>query len=159
MAPLWSLLSAVWLVYSRRYMFVRLRGGSRRDDRVTPGGRVRWGRGTCGGSREPPDRCDRLIQASAVTAARTGEAPVWGGIWFFGRCGVTSRLRHVTRRLVRGYSARRVTPAYATGVGRAFGSRNDGMRRARGHVAAPRGGSSGVRVGQILAGSSEISID
>eukprot|EP00966_Prymnesium_polylepis_P009127 210403-Prymnesium_polylepis.3 len=91
----------------------------------TPGGRLRWARGTCGGSREPPtdESASFDVRSSAVTAARTGEATFWGRIWFFGPFGATSRLRHATRRLIRGSSARRATPAYATGVGRALSAR------------------------------------
>ena len=57
-------------------MFVR--GGSRRDERVTPGGRLRCTRGRHTRSGGPPDRCERVTQSSAVTAARAGEAAFWG---------------------------------------------------------------------------------
>eukprot|EP00966_Prymnesium_polylepis_P162990 3766714-Prymnesium_polylepis.1 len=58
-------------------------------------------------------------------------------MWFFGPFGATSRLRHATRRLMRGNSARPATPAYATGVGRAFGCRADSMPRTRGPLPYP----------------------
>eukprot|EP00966_Prymnesium_polylepis_P069797 1623205-Prymnesium_polylepis.1 len=51
------------------------------------------------------------------------EAAFWGKIWFFGPLGAAPRLRHATQRLVRGNSARRTSPAYATGVGRALSPR------------------------------------
>ena len=120
-------------------MFVR--DGARCYHGGTPGGRLRWARGTCTRSREPPDRCERVVRSSAVTAARTGEAAFWGRIWFFGPFGATSRLRHATRRLMRGSSTRRTTPAYATGVGRALSAR----ATPPGVVRVPRGGATGGR--------------
>ena len=114
----------------------------------TPDGRLRWARGMCTRSREPPDRCERVVRTSAVTAARTGEAAIWGKIWFFGPFGAASRLRHATRRLMRGNSARRTTPAYATGVGRALSAR----ATPPGVVRVPRGGASGVRMGANFGG-------
>ena len=53
-------------------MFVR--GGSRRDEGATPGGRVRWARGRCGVAWEHPDRCEGVVRSSAVPEACTGEA-------------------------------------------------------------------------------------
>ena len=82
-----------------------------------PDGRLRCTRGRHTRSGEPPDRCERVVRSSAVTAARTGEAAFWGRIRGFGPFGAKPRPRHATRRLIRGNSARRAGPTYATGVG------------------------------------------
>ena len=108
------------------------------------------------------DRCERVVRSSAVSPvtgtpltagprlarARRRFGFVGAKSVVSGPFGAASRLRHATRRLMRGNSARRTTPAYATGVGRALSARVTPP----GVVRVPRGGASGVRMGANFGG-------
>ena len=109
------------------------------------------------------DRCERVVRSSAVSPvtgtpltagprlarARRRFGFVGAKSVVSGPFGAASRLRHATRRLMRGNSARRTTPAYATGVGRAFGCRTDSMPRTRGPLPYPMEGRAGSGWGKF----------
>eukprot|EP00966_Prymnesium_polylepis_P223874 5179581-Prymnesium_polylepis.1 len=67
-----------------------------------------------------------------------GRGGVLGKIWFFGPFCAASRLRHATRRLMRGNSTRKATPAYSVRDRRALGRALQLYRRE-----LPRRGSCG----------------
>jgi len=74
------------------------RGGLGRDERATPGGRVRWARGARDVPWEPPDRCRGAVLQSALSEVRPCEAPFWGRCSRFSvrsarRRGFDTRLR------------------------------------------------------------------